>query len=78
MICISFPCCLTNYCKRISIKTTHISFLKVSVGQEPGHRLCKAAITVVARTGFLLSSLMWDKLAFKFTQVVAEMTSLKV
>lgn len=78
MIYISFPCCITNYCKHISVKTTHISFLKVSVGQEHGHRLCKAVITAVARTGFLLSNLMWDKLAFKFTHVAAEMTSLKV
>lgn len=78
MICISFPCCITNYCKHNSVKTTHISFLKVSVGQEPGHRFCKAAITVVARTAFVLNSMMWKKFAFKLTQVAAEMTSLKV
>ena len=55
-----------NGCPFFWDKTTHIYFLIVSVGQEFGHRICKAAVKVVAWTGFSVGSSTWNEFASRF------------
>ena len=75
LACTSFPCCITNYYKQCSL-TQCTSIISQFVDQESGHGFCKAAIKVLARTGFSLGSSTLNEFAFKFTQVVAEIISL--